>query len=347
MARKKNAVPAKKAAKKDNSVLMFSIFGAAMVLMLLWLILSNTGVLSHLGSKKLKFSTDGLTEYQKVSCYDAAKVYYGYSVYYNTEDGGTARVDYDKNGKLSLASYYNQEGDAVRVLSASNGELSTVTDNTYEYDEHGNMVFGNTGDTSGTGVAFTRNPATGEKKLFGEFLLNAQGEDVVAGVRTPQQIDQLANMMPEVYKQFTDICAKLEYHYRDMQDMEFTIEDGKLFMLQTRNGKRTAAAAMKIACDLVDEGMITEKEAVSMIEPKSLDALLHPTFDQAALKKAKVLGTGLAASPGAACGKVVFTAETATDWAKNGTKVVLVRLETSPEDIEGMASLLSGGMTTV
>ena len=213
------------------------------------------------------------------------------------------------------------------------------------------MVFGNTGDTSGTGVAFTRNPATGEKKLFGEFLMNAQGEDVVAGVRTPQTIDQLAQVMPEAYKQFTDICAKLEYHYRDMQDMEFTIEDKKLYMLQTRNGKRTAAAAMKIACDLVDEGMITEEEAVAMIDPKSLDALLHPTFDTAALKKAKVIGTGLAASPGAACGKVVFTAETATDWAKAGHKVILVRLETSPEDIEGMhyaqgVLTVRGGMTS-
>ncbi len=213
------------------------------------------------------------------------------------------------------------------------------------------MVFGNTGDTSGTGVAFTRNPATGEKKLFGEFLMNAQGEDVVAGVRTPQTIDQLAEVMPEAYKQFTEICAKLEYHYRDMQDMEFTIEDKKLYMLQTRNGKRTAAAAMKIACDLVDEGMITEEEAVAMIDPKSLDALLHPTFDPAALKKAKVIGTGLAASPGAACGKIVFSAETATDWAKNGTKVVLVRLETSPEDIEGMhyaqgVLTVRGGMTS-
>ena len=213
------------------------------------------------------------------------------------------------------------------------------------------MVFGNTGDTSGTGVAFTRNPATGEKKLFGEFLMNAQGEDVVAGVRTPQTIDQLAEVMPEAYKQFTDICAKLEYHYRDMQDMEFTIEDKKLYMLQTRNGKRTAAAAMKIACDLVDEGMITEEEAVAMIDPKSLDSLLHPTFDPAALKKAKVVGTGLAASPGAACGKIVFSAETATEWAKNGTKVVLVRLETSPEDIEGMhyaqgVLTVRGGMTS-
>ena len=213
------------------------------------------------------------------------------------------------------------------------------------------MVFGNTGDTSGTGVAFTRNPATGEKKLFGEFLMNAQGEDVVAGVRTPQTIDQLAEVMPEAYKQFTDICAKLEYRYRDMQDMEFTIEDKKLYTLEARNGKRTAAAAIKIACDLVDEGMITEEEAVAMIDPKSLDSLLHPTFDPAALKKAKVVGTGLAASPGAACGKIVFSAETATEWAKNGTKVVLVRLETSPEDIEGMhyaqgVLTVRGGMTS-
>ena len=213
------------------------------------------------------------------------------------------------------------------------------------------MVFGNTGDTSGTGVAFTRNPATGEKKLFGEFLMNAQGEDVVAGVRTPQSIEQLAEVMPEAYAQFVDICHKLEYHYRDMQDMEFTIENKKLYMLQTRNGKRTAAAAMKIACDLVDEGMITEEEAVAMIDPKSLDALLHPTFDAAALKKAKVIGTGLAASPGAACGKVVFTAETATDWGKSGQKVILVRLETSPEDIEGMhyaqgVLTVRGGMTS-
>ncbi|MEA4965506.1 MAG: pyruvate, phosphate dikinase [Oscillospiraceae bacterium] len=213
------------------------------------------------------------------------------------------------------------------------------------------MAFGNLGDTSGTGVAFTRNPATGEKKLFGEFLMNAQGEDVVAGIRTPQTIDQLAEIMPNAYKQFTDICAKLEYHYRDMQDMEFTIEDRKLFMLQTRNGKRTAAAAMKIACDLVDEGMVTEKEAVAMIDPKSLDSLLHPTFDPDALKKAKPIGQGLAASPGAACGKVVFTAEEAVDQAKGGIKVVLVRLETSPEDIEGMhysqgILTVRGGMTS-
>lgn len=213
------------------------------------------------------------------------------------------------------------------------------------------MAFGNMGDTSGTGVAFTRNPATGEKKLFGEFLMNAQGEDVVAGVRTPQTIDQLAEVMPECYNQFVEICKTLEDHYRDMQDMEFTIEDKKLYMLQTRNGKRTAAAALKIACDLVDEGMINDKEAVAMIDPKSLDALLHPQFDAAALKSAKPVATALAASPGAACGKIVFTAEDATEWAKNGEKVVLVRLETSPEDIEGMhyaqgILTVRGGMTS-
>ena len=207
------------------------------------------------------------------------------------------------------------------------------------------MVFGNTGDTSGTGVAFTRNPATGEKKLFGEFLMNAQGEDVVAGVRTPQTIDQLAEVMPEAYEQFVDIAQKLEYHYRDMQDMEFTIEDKKLYMLQTRNGKRTAAAALKVAVDLVDEGMIDEKEAVCRVEPKQLDALLHPTFDAEALKKAQAVGKGLAASPGAACGKVVFTAEDAKEWHERGEKVVLVRLETSPEDIEGMQ--VSEGILTV
>ncbi len=213
------------------------------------------------------------------------------------------------------------------------------------------MVFGNTGDTSGTGVAFTRNPATGEKKLFGEFLMNAQGEDVVAGVRTPQTIDQLKDVMPEVYGQFVKICDKLEKHYRDMQDMEFTIEDKKLYMLQTRNGKRTAAAALKIACDLVDEGMITPKEAVCMIDPKQLDALLHPQFDADAIKAAKPVATALAASPGAACGRIVFTAEDAVSWAKAGEKVVLVRLETSPEDIEGMnysqgILTVRGGMTS-
>ncbi len=213
------------------------------------------------------------------------------------------------------------------------------------------MVFGNMGETSGTGVAFTRNPATGEKKLFGEFLMNAQGEDVVAGVRTPQTIDQLAQVMPEVYEQFTKICATLEYHYRDMQDMEFTIENKKLFMLQTRNGKRTAAAALKIACDLVDEGMISEEEAVCMIEPKSLDSLLHPTFPKEELERVKPIGQGLAASPGAAAGQVVFTADDVVDWVDKGHKVILVRLETSPEDIEGMhfargILTVRGGMTS-
>ncbi len=213
------------------------------------------------------------------------------------------------------------------------------------------MAFGNMGETSGTGVAFTRNPATGEKKLFGEFLMNAQGEDVVAGVRTPQTIDQLAEVMPECYNQFVDICHTLENHYRDMQDMEFTIEDKKLYMLQTRNGKRTAAAALKIACDLVDEGMISEKEAVAMIDPRTLDSLLHPQFDAAALKKAAPVATALAASPGAACGRIVFTADDAKEWAEKGEKVVLVRLETSPEDIEGMVAAqgiltVRGGMTS-
>jgi pyruvate,orthophosphate dikinase len=199
------------------------------------------------------------------------------------------------------------------------------------------MVFGNMGDTSGTGVAFSRDPATGEKGLYGEFLMNAQGEDVVAGIRTPEPITALKEQNQAVYDQFVDIVQNLEDHYHDMQDMEFTIEDGKLFMLQTRNGKRTAAAAVKIACDLVDEGQITEQQAVSMIDPKQLDALLHPQFDAAALKKATPIGQGLGASPGAAVGQVVFTAEDATSWAKNdGKNVVLVRLETSPEDIEGM-----------
>ena len=213
------------------------------------------------------------------------------------------------------------------------------------------MVFGNMGDTSGTGVAFTRNPATGEKKLFGEFLMNAQGEDVVAGVRTPQTIDQLAEVMPEAYQQFVDIAQKLEYHYRDMQDMEFTIENKKLYMLQTRNGKRTAAAALKIACDLVDEGMITEEEAVCMIDPKSLDSLLHPTFPKEELERVAPIGHGLAASPGAAAGQVVFTADDVVEWVDKGHKVILVRLETSPEDIEGMhfargILTVRGGMTS-
>ena len=213
------------------------------------------------------------------------------------------------------------------------------------------MAFGNWSDESGTGVAFTRDPATGEKKLMGEFLINAQGEDVVAGVRTPQPIAQLAEVMPEVYEQFTNVCKTLETHYRDMQDMEFTIQDRKLFMLQTRNGKRTAQAALKIACDLVDEGMRTEEEAVAMIDPRNLDTLLHPQFDAKALKAATPMGKGLGASPGAACGKVVFTADDAVAWAERGEKVVLVRLETSPEDIMGMKAAqgiltVRGGMTS-
>ncbi|MEE0807105.1 MAG: pyruvate, phosphate dikinase [Acutalibacteraceae bacterium] len=213
------------------------------------------------------------------------------------------------------------------------------------------MAFGNMGETSGTGVAFTRNPATGEKVLTGEFLMNAQGEDVVAGVRTPQHIDQLKEVMPEVYDQFVEICNKLENHYKDMQDMEFTIEDRHLYMLQTRNGKRTPAAALKIACDLIDEGMIDEKQAVLMIDPRNLDALLHPQFDAKALKAATPAAKALAASPGAACGKIVFTAEDAKAWNERGEKVVLVRLETSPEDIEGMKAAqgiltVRGGMTS-
>ncbi|WP_313184826.1 pyruvate, phosphate dikinase [Lacrimispora sp.] len=213
------------------------------------------------------------------------------------------------------------------------------------------MAFGNMGETSGTGVAFTRDPATGERHLMGEFLMNAQGEDVVAGIRTPQKIDQLKEVMPEAYEQFVGICNKLEDHYRDMQDMEFTIEDRTLYMLQTRNGKRTAKAALKIACDLVDEGMITEEKAVKMIDPRNLDTLLHPQFDTDALKKTEPVGKALAASPGAACGKIVFTADDAKAWHERGEKVVLVRLETSPEDIEGMKAAqgiltVRGGMTS-
>ena len=213
------------------------------------------------------------------------------------------------------------------------------------------MAFGNMGDDCGTGVAFTRSPATGSKGLFGEFLTNAQGEDVVAGVRTPMPISQMAEKFPEAFAQFEGVCSTLENHYHDMQDMEFTVEHGKLYMLQTRNGKRTPAAALKIACDLVDEGRIDEKQAVAMIEPRSLDALLHPQFDQKALKAAPVIGKALAASPGAACGQVVFSAEDAKEWAAKGQKVLLVRLETSPEDIEGMKAAqgiltVRGGMTS-
>ncbi len=207
------------------------------------------------------------------------------------------------------------------------------------------MAFGNMGDDCGTGVAFTRDPATGEKGLFGEFLTNAQGEDVVAGVRTPMKITEMSDKFPEAFEQFKEVCKTLETHYRDMQDMEFTVEHGKLYMLQTRNGKRTAQAALKIACDLVDEGMRTEEEAVAMIDPRNLDTLLHPQFDQKALKAATPMGKGLGASPGAACGKIVFSAEDAEEWAAKGEKVVLVRLETSPEDITGMK--VSQGILTV
>jgi len=213
------------------------------------------------------------------------------------------------------------------------------------------MAFGNMGDNCGTGVAFTRDPATGERGLMGEFLTNAQGEDVVAGVRTPMPIAEMAEKFPEAFEEFNKVCAILEDHYRDMQDMEFTVEDGKLYMLQTRNGKRTAKAALKIACDLVDEGMISEKQAVAMIDPRNLDTLLHPQFDAKALKAANPAGKGLGASPGAACGKVVFTAEDAVEWNERGEKVVLVRLETSPEDITGMKAAqgiltVRGGMTS-
>ena len=213
------------------------------------------------------------------------------------------------------------------------------------------MAFGNMGDDCGTGVAFTRDPSTGNKGLFGEFLTNAQGEDVVAGVRTPMKITEMEDKFPEAFKQFKEVCKTLEDHYRDMQDMEFTVEHGKLYMLQTRNGKRTAQAALKIACDLVDEGMRTEKEAVAMIDPRNLDTLLHPQFDSAALKAATPMGKGLGASPGAACGKIVFSAEDAENWAARGEKVVLVRLETSPEDITGMKAsqgilTVRGGMTS-
>ena len=213
------------------------------------------------------------------------------------------------------------------------------------------MVFGNMGDTSGTGVAFTRNAATGERKMFGEYLINAQGEDVVAGVRTPKPIATLEHDMPEVYKQFCDLSSKLEKHYKDMQDMEFTIENGKLFFLQTRNGKRTATAALKIAVDMVKEGLITKKKHLLKVDPKQLDQLLHPAFDTEKLKAATPIGKGLPASPGAGAGKVYFTAEEAKEAAKTGERVVLVRLETSPEDIEGMAAAegiltVRGGMTS-
>ncbi len=246
--------------------------------------------------------------------------------------------------KAVFRSWDNPRADVYRKMNEIPYEWGTAV-NVQQ------MAFGNSGDNSGTGVAFTRNPATGEKKLFGEYLINAQGEDVVAGVRTPSPISHLKDQMPEVYDQFVKIATNLENHFKDMQDMEFTIEDGHLYMLQTRNGKRTAQAALKIACDLVDEGMIDKDEALLRVEPKQLESLLHPQFDAKALKESKPIGNGLAASPGAACGKVVFSAEDARDWKKKGEKVILVRLETSPEDIEGMASAegiltVRGGMTS-
>ena len=246
--------------------------------------------------------------------------------------------------KAVFRSWNNDRAISYRRMYGIPGDWGTAV-NVQE------MVFGNLGETSGTGVAFTRNPATGEKKLFGEFLMNAQGEDVVAGIRTPRDIAELKDVMPSAYDEFVKICDKLEGHYCDMQDMEFTIEDRKLFMLQTRNGKRTAAAALKIACDLVDEGAISDKQAVLMVDAQTLDALLHPQFDADALKAATPVGNALPASPGAATGRAVFTAETAKEWADKGEKVILVRLETSPEDIEGMAAAqgiltVRGGMTS-
>jgi len=246
--------------------------------------------------------------------------------------------------KAVFRSWNNDRAISYRRMYGIPGDWGTAV-NVQE------MVFGNLGETSGTGVAFTRNPATGEKKLYGEFLMNAQGEDVVAGIRTPRNIEELKDVMPSAYDEFVKICNKLESHYCDMQDMEFTIEDRKLFMLQTRNGKRTAAAALKIACDLVDEGAISDKQAVLMVDAQTLDALLHPQFDADALKAATPIGSALPASPGAATGKAVFTAETAKEWADKGEKVILVRLETSPEDIEGMAAAqgiltVRGGMTS-
>jgi len=246
--------------------------------------------------------------------------------------------------KAVFRSWNNDRAISYRRMYGIPGDWGTAV-NVQE------MVFGNLGETSGTGVAFTRNPATGENKLYGEFLMNAQGEDVVAGIRTPRNIEELKEVMPSAYDEFVKICGTLEGHYRDMQDMEFTIEDRKLFMLQTRSGKRTAAAALKIACDLVDEGAITDKQAVLMIDAQSLDALLHPQFDTAALKASAPIGSALPASPGAATGRAVFTAEDAKKWAEGGEKVILVRLETSPEDIEGMAAAqgiltVRGGMTS-
>ena len=293
-----------------------------------------------------------------------------------TEKGVTQDVELDANDLKSLAGQFKAEYKAkigedfpsdpkeqlMGAIKAVFRSWDNPRANVYRRDNDipyswgtavnvQSMAFGNMGDDCGTGVAFTRDPATGAKGLFGEFLTNAQGEDVVAGVRTPMHIQEMEQKFPEAFKQFTEVCKTLEDHYRDMQDMEFTVEHGKLYMLQTRNGKRTAQAALKIACDLVDEGMRTEEEAVAMIDPRNLDTLLHPQFDAKALKVATPIGKGLGASPGAACGKIVFTAEDAVEWAAKGEKVVLVRLETSPEDITGMKAAqgiltVRGGMTS-
>ncbi len=291
----------------------------------------------------------GVTEDTELDAEDLKKLANAFKAEYKAKIGKDFPADPKEQlmgaVKAVFRSWNNERAIYYRRMNDIPGDWGTAV-NVQE------MVFGNMGNTSGTGVAFSRNPATGEKGLFGEYLMNAQGEDVVAGVRTPQTIAQLKAENPAVYAEFEQIVARLEKHYKDMQDMEFTIEEGKLFMLQTRNGKRTASAALKIACDLVDEGMITEKEAVLMIDPKQLDALLHPQFDSKALKAATPIGQALPASPGAACGKIVFTAEDATHWAHHKKeKVILVRLETSPEDIEGMHCAegiltVRGGMTS-
>lgn len=291
--------------------------------------------------KKVKFDTDLTAEDMVEVTEDFKRIY-----------KEIAGEDFPQDPKIQLIeavtavfrSWNNERAIYYRRMNDIPGSWGTAV-NVQE------MVYGNRGETSGTGVAFTRNPATGEAKLYGEYLINAQGEDVVAGIRTPEPISTLENVMPEVYKEFADIAKKLENHYKDMQDMEFTIENGKLFMLQTRNGKRTATAALKIAVDLVNEGMITKEEALLKVEPKQLDSLLHPMFNSEALKKGEVIATGLAASPGAGAGKIYFTAEEVTEHAKAGEKTILVRLETSPEDIEGMNHAegiltIRGGMTS-
>ena len=291
--------------------------------------------------KNVEFDTELTADDLK----EVIEIYKGeYKKYANADFPQDPKEQLIEAVKAVFRSWNNDRAITYRRLNDIPSEWGTAV-NVQE------MVYGNKGETSGTGVAFTRNPATGENKLYGEYLMNAQGEDVVAGIRTPKSIETLKEVMPECYEEFKKICKILEDHYRDMQDMEFTIEDGKLFMLQTRNGKRTAKAALKIACDLVDEGMINDSEAVMMIDPRNLDTLLHPQFDTAALKKATPLAKALAASPGAACGKVVFTAEDAKEWAARKEKVVLVRLETSPEDIEGMKAAqgiltVRGGMTS-